>query len=62
MFSSGLDLEEHAPTFMKMTSPASAGDAAGDPARKSFEIGRFVSGMQQSLASIDRFDSLDAPV
>ncbi|CAM9763536.1 unnamed protein product [Pylaiella littoralis] len=54
VFSSGLDLEEHAPTFLAMTSPSPAGDLGRDPARKSFEIARFVSGMQESLASIDR--------
>lgn len=55
VFSSGLDLEEHAPTFMKMTSPSPVGDTTKDPARKSFEIARFVAGMQESLASLDRY-------
>lgn len=56
VFSSGLDLEEHAPTFLAMTSPSPAGDLTRDPARKSFEIARFVSGMQDSLASLDRYN------
>lgn len=55
VFSSGLDLEEHAPTFMEMTSSAPVGDTAKDPARKAFEIARFVSGMQESLTSLDRY-------
>eukprot|EP00903_Cladosiphon_okamuranus_P006540 g6390.t1 len=54
VFSSGLDLEEHAPKFMEMTSPSPLGDNTKDPARKSFEIARFVTGMQESLASLDR--------
>lgn len=55
VFSSGLDLEEHAPKFMEMTSPPPVGDTTKDPARKSFEIARFVTGMQESLASLDRY-------
>ncbi|CAM9931057.1 unnamed protein product [Ectocarpus sp. 8 AP-2014] len=54
VFSSGLDLEEHAQTFMEMTTPAPAGDVTRDPARKSVQIARFVCGMQDSLASLDR--------
>eukprot|EP00904_Undaria_pinnatifida_P010587 jgi/Undpi1/6659/HiC_scaffold_20.g09138.m1 len=52
LFCSGLDLEEHAPAFREMTS--SSGDGSSDPARKSFGIARFVSGMQESLAALDR--------
>lgn len=32
----------------------SGGGQAKDPARKAFEIARFVTGMQESLASVDR--------
>lgn len=52
VFSSGIDLEEHGPTFREMTSPAR--DGSGDPARKSFGIARFVTGMQESLAALDK--------
>lgn len=55
VFSSGLDLEEHAQTFMEMTTPAPAGDVTKDPARKSVQISRFVSGMQDSFACLDRY-------
>ncbi|CAM9292809.1 unnamed protein product [Laminaria digitata] len=51
VFCSGLDLEEHAPTFREMTSVAR--DGSGDPARKSFGIARFVTEMQESLAALD---------
>lgn len=40
---------------MEMTTPAPAGDVTRDPARKSVQIARFVSGMQDSLASLDRY-------
>lgn len=53
IFSSGLDLEEHAPAFADMTS-TSPDDVSRDPARKSVEIARFVSGMQDSMASLER--------
>lgn len=60
MFSSGLDLEEHAAMFMKM---AGSGDDEGkggtggsgggtDPARTSFANMRFVTRMQESLGSL----------
>lgn len=62
VFSSGLDLEEHAPTFMKMTSPSPVGDTTKDPARKAFEIARFVAGMQESLTSLDRYGVLRVTV
>lgn len=58
MFCSGLDLEDHASKFAEMTSPSPVGDTTKDPARKSFEIARFVTGMQQSLASLDRYGVL----
>ncbi|CAM9977371.1 unnamed protein product, partial [Hapterophycus canaliculatus] len=53
IFSSGLDLEENGPAFADMTS-TSTGDVNKDPARKSVEIARFVSGMQDSMASLER--------
>lgn len=44
--------------FREMTSSGSESGSGGgqvkDPARKAFEIARFVSGMQESLASLDR--------
>lgn len=57
LFSSGLDLEENASTFREMTSSAGGGKGR-DPARKSFEIAQFVTGMQESLGCVDRCDIL----
>ena len=52
VFSAGIDLEEFGPTFRDMT--ATSGEGGKDAARKSVDIMRFVSGMQETFASLNR--------
>ncbi|CAM9175042.1 unnamed protein product [Ascophyllum nodosum] len=51
VFSAGIDLEEFGPTFRDMT--ATSGEGGKDAARKSVDIMRFVSGMQETFASLN---------